>query len=94
MAPPARAWIPTQEPPSLPHTVGGLSHNSHPLKVVPTPSEPQPEAHLQLLRWGSRSAALVVNQTHQPAQINVGTSNRSPHLAYLGDNLDFLSLLT
>ena len=59
MASPPRAWIPTQVPPSLPHTVGGLSHNSHPLKMVPTPRQLQPEAHLQWLRWGSRSAALV-----------------------------------
>ena len=74
--------------------MGGLSRDLRPLKVIPTPGQLQPEVHLQLLKWGSHSAALVASQTHQHAQINVGTSNRTPHSAYTGDTLDFLSLVT
>ena len=45
--------------------------------------------------WGGAHVQLHwFNETHQPAQSNVGTSDRTPHSAYIGDTLDFLSLLT
>ena len=94
MALPSRAWIPTQSPPFLPFTVGGLSCDLHSLKVIPTPGQLQPQVHLQLLRWGLHSAALGASQTHQHAQSNTCTSNRTPNSAYTGDTLDFLSLVT
>lgn len=83
-----------QQTPSLPHTVVGLMLTHNPSRWFPDHVSSSQKhicncwggVHAQLHWWSTK--------THQPAQSNVGTSNRTPHSAYTGDTLDFLSLLT